>query len=267
MSSSARRALRILETVGAADRPLGVTEIGRRLDVAAGTVFRGLDALERTGYVARYKSSSRFVLGASAAQLRQSLFARFHLRDICPPYLRQLAFASGETASLNVPVGWYAVRIAAAPGTSEVTSSPPLGEFRTFGQGCAGLALLAYAPPGSAERYVAWAERNLLHPQKLASLEQELTAIRARGFALEATEFAAGRAALALPIRTADRAIAAIAIEGPVLDLAHPFHEPDLPRWSEIAQAVEHLVRAQPTFFENPFAHLDPDGIVLKGGG
>ena len=35
MSSSARRALRILESVGKAEGPLGVTEIGRRLDVTA----------------------------------------------------------------------------------------------------------------------------------------------------------------------------------------------------------------------------------------
>jgi IclR family transcriptional regulator, acetate operon repressor len=265
MSSSARRALRILEILGAAERPLGVTEIGRRLGLPGGTVFRGLDALERAGYVERYLASSRYVLGAGAARLRQSLFARFHLREICPPYLRQLAFASGETASLNVPVGWYVVRIAAAPGTSEVTSSPPLGEFRTLGQGSAGMALLADTP-GGAERYFAWAGDNELHPPALAPLAAELAAIRARGFAIEATEFAAGRAALALPIRGPDRAVAAIAIEGPVLDLARPFDHPDLPRWIEIAHSIEHVVRAQPALFENSFAHLDADEIVLKGG-
>jgi hypothetical protein len=36
MSSSAKRALRVLETIGAADRPLGVTEIARRLSLPPG---------------------------------------------------------------------------------------------------------------------------------------------------------------------------------------------------------------------------------------
>ena len=129
MSSSTRRALHILEQVGAAEHPLGATEIGRALGISAGTVFRGLDALERAGYVGRFQSSAKFVLGKTVGALRQNLFARFAIRDICMPYLRQLAFASGETASLTVRLGWYGVRIAAAPGTNDVTSSP-LGRIR-----------------------------------------------------------------------------------------------------------------------------------------
>src|SRR5215470_16878024 len=113
MMSSAGRALRILETVGAAERPLGPTEIGQALGISAGTAFRGLDALERAGYLARFQASPKFVLGKSVAALRQSLLARFPIRDVTAPYLRQLAFASGETCSLTVRLGWQALRIAA----------------------------------------------------------------------------------------------------------------------------------------------------------
>src|ERR1700686_4111441 len=136
MGSSTRRALRILGTVGAAERPLGATEIGRALGISAGTVFRGLDALERAGYVARFQSSAKFVLGKTVGALRQNLFARFAIRDICMPYLRQLAFASGETASLTVRLGWYGVGIAAAPGTHEVPSSPPPRGRRSAPSAC-----------------------------------------------------------------------------------------------------------------------------------
>src|SRR5258708_11819151 len=153
MSSSARRALTILETVGAAGRRQGVTEIARALDLAPGTVFRGLDALERAGYVGRYQASSRYVLGGAVNRLRRSLFARFHIREICLPYLQQLAFASGETVSLSVPVGWYAVRIAAAPGLKERTRSPPLGEERHPAQGAAAPAMLAFYPAAQVKRF------------------------------------------------------------------------------------------------------------------
>ena len=71
MSSSAKRALKIVEVLSGADRPLGVTEIARALALPPGTVFRGLDALLRAGLVARYQASSRYVPGPLAERLRQ----------------------------------------------------------------------------------------------------------------------------------------------------------------------------------------------------
>jgi DNA-binding IclR family transcriptional regulator len=264
VSSSARRALKVLDAVGAAEAPLGVTEIGRRLDLPAGTVFRSLDALERGGYVARYQASSRYTLGSTVTRLRQSLFAGFHIREVCLPYLRQLAFASGETTSLTVPVGWYAVRIAAAPGTNEVTNSPPLGAVLPLSQGIAAKAMLAFLPPAAMARFRNWARGHAVKVPGEAALGPELSGIRERGCVVEQTAFASGRAALALPIRGPERAIAAIAVEGPALDLAKPGYHDDLPRWIEIVHAIEALVRARPALFGNPFDPLDPDTIVLR---
>jgi DNA-binding IclR family transcriptional regulator len=263
VSSSARRALRILEAVGAAARPPGATEIGRALGIPAGTAFRGLDALERAGYVARFQSSAKFVLGKSVGTLRQSLLARFPVRDVCMPYLRQLAFASGETASLTVRLGWYGVRIAAAPGTNEVTSSPPLGAVRLLADGCASRVILAGLASPAVEAYAAWARRHKRSAPDAKALARDLADIRKHGVAIEETSFARGRAALAFPVASAGRAIAAIAIEGPVLDLARPHKHNDLPHWREIVRSVERLVQARPALFAGPFDHLDPDDIVL----
>jgi DNA-binding IclR family transcriptional regulator len=246
LSSSAGRALRILETVGAAERPLGATDIGRALGLSAGTVFRGLDALERAGYVARFQASPKFVLGKGVAALRQNLLARFPIRDVCAPYLRQLAFASGETCSLTVRLGRHGLRIAAAPGTNEVTSAPPLGAVRPLGEGCAGRAILAFLAADTPEARL---------PVRV------LAEIRKRGFAIEETAF--GRAAVAFPVRRDGQAIAAIAIEGPVVDLARPAAHDDLPRWREIVDSLERLAQARPALFAGPFDHLDPDDIVL----
>jgi len=260
MSSSTRRALRILEEVGGAERPLGATEVARALGISAGTAFRGLDALERAGYVGRFQSSAKFVLGKTVGTLRQNLFARFAIRDICMPYLRQLAFASGETASLTVRLGWYGVRIAAAPGTNEVTSSPPLGAVRLLGEGCASHAILAALAPGAAADYAAWGRRHRKPMPDPKALARSLAEIRRRGFATEETAFARGRAALAFGLKGGG---AAIAIEGPVLDLARPDTHDDLPHWREIVQSVERLAQARPALFAGPFDHLDPDDIVL----
>jgi hypothetical protein len=81
---------------------------------------------------------------------------------------------------------------------------------------------------------------------------------------VEETVFASGRASLAVPVRHGGRAIAAIAIEGPVLSLDHAGLHEDLDRWIQIVRTIEAMAGARPALFENPFDHLDPNEIVLK---
>lgn len=262
MSSSARRALQILRAVGTADHPIGVSELARQLRLSGGTAFRSLDALERSGYVRRHQASSRYVPGGMVHRLRQRLFASYPLRNVAMPYLRQLAFASGETSSLTVMVGWYAVRIAAAPGTNDVTSSPPLGQVNTLADNAAGQAILAFR--ADVDRFAAWAQQPGGARIAPETLDAELAGIRQRRFALQPMTFPAGRASLALPVRGPHGAFAAIAVEGPVLDLESPRYHDDLERWIEIVAALEALVRTHPELTQNPFGHLDPDKIVLR---
>jgi DNA-binding IclR family transcriptional regulator len=257
MSSSAKRALRILESVGRAENPVGVSEVARRLSLSPGTVFRSLDALGKAGLVTRYQASARYVLGPAAERLRHSLIATFRMRDVCLPYLRQLASLSGETTSLHVRLGWYGVRIASVPGSGEVTNSPPLGEASPLGNTYSGEAILAFLSESDIAHYRVWAAK---HGIRWSEKQRELHSIAMRGFAAGETAFEDGMA-VALPIRSGDAAIAAIAIEGPVFHPQSPVS--GISDWSEILGHVEALVRAQPHLFENPFAHLDPESILL----
>ena len=257
MSSSARRALRILESVGSAAKPVGVSEVARALILSPGTVFRSLDALGKAGLVGRYQASARYVLGPAAERLRQSLLACFPIREVCLPYLRQLASLSGETTSLHVRLGWYGVRIASSPGTGEVTNSPPLGEAHPLADSYAGEAILAFMSQADIAHYRVWAAK---HGLRWGEKERALSTIAARGFATGEGPFQAG-VPVALPVRGDCTALAAFAIEGPVF---HPDARVSaMSDWAEIAGHVEALARAQPQLFENPFAHLDPDSIAL----
>src|SRR3954463_2329107 len=113
------------------------------MQLPPGTVFRGLDALAKHGFVARYQASSRYVIGSTVERLRRSLLARFRMREAVLPYLHQLASVSGETASLHVRLGWYGLRVASALGTGEVASTPALGQTYALGGHFAGKAILA----------------------------------------------------------------------------------------------------------------------------
>ena len=246
MSSSAKRALGILRLIGRADHPLGVTEIARELSLSPGTVFRSLDALNRADLISRYRSSSRYVPGHAAERLRRSLIARFRMREVCLPYMRQLASISGETISLHVPLGWYEVRICSAPGAAEVMNSPPLGEAIVLGESCAGTAILAFLAKVEIANYRNWAaKRGHEQSGKVWALRE----IVAKGYALDDGK-------IAFPIRAENRAIAALAVERLVRAV-------DLSACGEIVDNIEALARTQPALFENPLAHIDADSILL----
>lgn len=262
MIASALRALRILESVGRSERAMGVAELAREHGLSSGTAFRSLDALEQSGYVAKYQLSARYVLGPAVHQLRQSLLARFRLRDASLPYLHQLAFASGETVSLTVPVGWYGLLLAAAQGMNEVTSSPQVGSVHHLEQSCAGLALLAFSGDKSVEAYLAWRSGDDAAINE-GRLRQQVRETRDRGFAVEVHEYAQDRAVVAFPVHGLTTPIAAITIEGPAFQTDPNVSRETLKKWLGILQPLQKLVTSRAGDFINPFGHLDPSSIKL----
>ncbi len=236
MSSSAARALRVLDEIAASDRPLGVTEIARALSLPAGTVFRSLDALWRAGLVSRYRESSRYVSGPVAESLHRNVIARFPMREVCLPYLRQLASISGETASLYVPAGWYAVRICSVPGTGEVMTSPPPGGAQLLHQSPAGQAILAGLPKPELAAYRKWSKTGSGRARRRET----------------------GRGETVFPIHIGERVIAAITIDAPFTPSGD-----QLSACRTVVANIDTLALAQPGLFAGPFSHLSADAISL----
>jgi DNA-binding IclR family transcriptional regulator len=240
MSSSSARALRILDEIARSDHPLSVTEIARALALPPGTVFRSVDALLRTGLAARYQASARYIAGPAAERLQRSVIARFGVREICLPWLRQIASISGETVSLHVRIGWNEVRICSVPGTDEMMTLPPLGEIRPLSESCAGQVILAFLPKAEITAYVSY------------HLRPVLNRIRSRGYAAAAAE----HPSTAFPIRTDGQAIAVVSIDG-------PFAASALRDCRQVIGNIEALAAAQPSLFANPFGHLS--GFASEG--
>jgi DNA-binding IclR family transcriptional regulator len=244
MSSSSTRALRILDEIARSDHPMSVTEIARALALPPGTVFRSVDALLRTGLAARYQASARYVTGPAAERLQRNLIARFGIREICLPWLRQLASISTETVSLHVRIGWNEVRICSVPGTGEVMTLPPLGEMHELGQSCAGQAILAFVPKAEIAAYMA---RKSVEVQP--NLRRALNRIASRGFATADGEHGT---TMAFPVRFNSQTTS-ITIEGPFAGSATSEQMSDC---RQVIDNIEALASAQPSLFANPFAHL-----------
>lgn len=241
MSSSAARALRVLDQVAASDKPPGVTEIARVLSLPPGTVFRSLDALARAGLVARYRASSRYIPGPMAEHLHRSIIARFSIREVCLPYLRQLASISGETVSLHVPVGWHAVRICSVPGMAEVMTSRPAGEAQPLHESPAGKVILAGLPKSELASYRKWVK-----------------SVSGLDVAPQVGRAGKGRGETVFPVQAEQRVIAAITFDAPFA----PSGE-QLSACRDAVANIQTLALAQPGLFAGPFSHLSADAIAL----
>jgi DNA-binding IclR family transcriptional regulator len=265
MTSSAKRGLRVLEIVNASPEPIGVTAIAELAGTLPGTAFRSLDALERCGFVARYRASAQYVTGEASSRLKHSLLAKFRLRDLCLPFLRRLTYAMGEATSLVTPVGWYGVRLAVISGASSVRSSAATGLIGPLTDNFASRAILASYSDDEIARFRASAKRLGITKATFDRAQAELKETRRAGYSTEPVDFAPGRATLALPIHWNGRAIGAIATDAPVIDVARGPSAAELADWREAISEIERHIAEHPELAENPFSHMDPAEIILPG--
>jgi len=178
--------------------------------------------------------------------------------------LRALAESTGETVSLTVPLGWYALRLAGVYGSRDIYHRDRLGEVGLLHTSLPGLGMLAFLPKDDFNRYCRFVAAN--HPDALpadmTAIERTLAEARKIGFAHEALSQGDRMAAVALPVRApSSEVIASLAISGPV-------YAPDggkgAAEWLQARASIEFEVAAAPDDFVSPFAHVPVDEIVIR---
>lgn len=262
MSSSALQILEILRHIGTAPGPLSVTEIAQGLSLSTTTAHRGLMTLLNAGYIERYQSSARYIVGGASRRLLQAFLARYAIRDFAMPYLSQLAAKSGETTALVVPIGWYGVRIAAARGANPVVYSRPLGEVRWLDGGAGQKALLAGMDEGEASQFLAHV-RFAKSLARRGTLHDELRLIRKQGFAVHSASRGT-RAEIGAAVKDAQgRPAAALVVEGHVAE-ANVAKSAVVPLLLEAAEQMESAASITPEVLSSHYAHIPRDAVRLR---
>lgn len=184
--------LRLLETLRAHPRGLGVNEIASELAVNRTVVYRLLGTLRAHHLVAEARPG-RYVLGAGLVELSGTVEA--DLRSAAEPYLAQLAEHVSATAFLAVADGDEAVSMCVVePLNARMHVSYRLGTRHALEVSAAGLAILAGREPASGER-------------------EEVTRARERGYAITTGELQPGAWGLATPLAgTSGEATASIGV-------------------------------------------------------
>jgi IclR family acetate operon transcriptional repressor len=230
---------------------MGVTAIAEAMETTPGTAYRSLDALEQCGFVERYRASTQYQIGPTASRLTRSLYARFQIRTICMPFLRRLAFAASETATLTVPVGYFGVRVAVVAGTRSVRNSASIGVTGYLDQDMAGRSILAFYSAPIIARC-----RALSPARRKKGIDASLREVRKVGFTMSQAGDGSDRVGVALPVRIDGQVIAAVSLNGPIADIDRGPDPSSLQVWQQIIKEIEVQVGQFPLSLLNPFATM-----------
>ena len=218
--ASVEKGMRILEIIAEMPEGARVKEISAQMDVPSSNIALFLNALVKSGFVTkdshigRYFASHKFVEIAQKAELTK--YSRLMMS--ARPHLKRLLDEFDENVLLGVLSGHDIQFIERLQSNRSVqilhnpdVSYPPHVTS-------AGKAILAFLDPKLQQKYLEdalyhrFTEKSLTEP---GSLEAELDAIRARGYAINRGEYEPEVMAIASPIRQGGDVIGSIVVQFP----------------------------------------------------
>jgi DNA-binding IclR family transcriptional regulator len=237
---SVRRAASLLRAFGSGVPELGVSELGRRLNLHKSTVSRLLATLESEGLLERAPGTEKYRLGPEIARLGGRADHFGDVREVARPFLVELAERTRETANLAVLDGDEVNNVDQVSGPHLVRVGNWVGRRTPLHCVANGKALLAFLPQADLERLTAGplAAFTPVTVTRPSALRASLALVRQQGYATALGEIEEGLNAIAAPIFDAEGVVAAISVSGPAYRVT-PERVPDLGQITrEFAQRV-----------------------------
>jgi len=203
--NSVVNALATLRIVAASNRPLGVTEITRQLDINLSSCFNILKTLVNEGFLNFDQGTKKYTLGSGALDLSQRTHDAARFFDDLRPRLASLA------QRFRVTVGFWEIRDSRLVLTGVADSDDVLriqmvpGQRLPVGSGAMGRAIAA-ARGERGEAAAAMLEGvNWYRTPTSRTYIREVAETARRGWALDEGQFLAGVATVATVVRRAPR--------------------------------------------------------------
>lgn len=194
--------MRIIEHVAQAGRPVGVTVLARELGTTKSRIYRHLQTLTKSGYLAQEPETERYHVGPRLVGLARVIDDGVDIVDVAMPVLRDLRDTLGHYTVLS-QMEDDGVRVqASVSGRSVVEIGVRRGSLLLFHASAQGKVALAFGPE-ERRRRVLRSRLEMLTPKTIvsaAALAEELDRIRARGWATGYNESLMGLNTLAAPV-------------------------------------------------------------------
>lgn len=240
-----RTTFRIVEELRASADSLGVSELGRRLDLPVSTVHSHLATLVECGYLTshngNYDLSYRFLEIGGHRRDRTRLF------EYAKPKVDQLAEEFGDEVSLCVDDGGLGAHVYLARGEETIKTDTFTGIRLPLHATATGKALLAYMSTERVDQVIATHGLPDLGPNTITTpsdLDVELDEIRQAGVSYDTQERLEGIGGVAAPIPQSGGTDAAIGLTAPISRLTGERFERDVPeRLRNIAETIRIKLR------------------------
>ena len=206
-SQSLERGLAIL-ALFTSDRPLlGVSAIGRELDLSHSTAHRYVATLASLGYLRQDPDNKRYRLGHRVLDLGFSAINSMAVRTISAPHLQQLSDETGHTVNMAILDGCEIVYIercrASRPQQREIDLDLHIGARLPAYCTAMGKALIASLPDDRLADLLDGLELVARGPNTITdevAFRAELARIRDSGIAVNDEELAYGLRSIAAPV-------------------------------------------------------------------
>ncbi|MCE8009529.1 IclR family transcriptional regulator [Aestuariivita sp.] len=229
-NQSLSRGLAILSQVELSKEPLGVREIGRRLDISPTIVQRLIHTLVDEGFLIQEPTSQRYALGYRALSLGSSVRDENNLVATANAVLNDLADTATVNCYLAVIAAEQLVYVLTIQSPGPIAIKVQAGRVASFHSTAMGKALLASLPADRSKKLLSRepltkkTDRTCVDPDDLIS---EIVEARQTGFALSRGENLVGVDSVAAVVRdSAGQPVAAISAAfapslQPDVNLAH----------------------------------------------
>lgn len=201
-STTAIRALRVLEVLGEQRDPVSVAEVATSIEVNRSTAYRMLMTLVDAGYVDRDATTNRYQLSYKLVSICKHRLGGYdgNTRQIID-CLHRLSRITGETVDYSVLDREETVLIYKVDGTQRIAVLFPIGHRSRLHCTSIGKALLAFQDARFVEQVLAhglpqFTTRTITDPTRLRA---ELQRIRVQGFAYDDMEASDDMRCVAVP--------------------------------------------------------------------
>ncbi|MBS7262157.1 MAG: IclR family transcriptional regulator [Eubacteriales bacterium] len=208
---AAYHAVKIIELLAAEKEPLGISEIGRKLDLNINMVFRVLNTLQTCNWVCVDSRTNKYQLTLRPFETTAKSRDSISLYSLAMPLVHQYWEAFGESIILSILKNDACFYLLSMESTRTVRISASVGSSYPLYCSAPGKILLAYSDPAYIEEYTSrpmkkYTENTLADKAALcANLEE----IRTCGYALDKEEYGRGIICFAAPIFSSTGEIAA----------------------------------------------------------
>lgn len=208
------KALKVLEFLARAGKPLRLSAIAVALDLQKSTVHRILSALATSGWVEQQPDTACYVVTLKLWELGTGVLHEHPIKRAAAGFLQELHRATGETVSLTVLSGDDVLYLDKLLSPRSVKFSTRVGSRVPAALTAGGQAMLAFLPDAQARVKRTAARLKRARRFDIEAVLDELQAVRARGYSV--SRAVEGVIGIGAPLMNGDGApVAALSVSAP----------------------------------------------------